>query len=73
MNPRPVYRDEVERLHHAFYGIDVVREGELIEIQHGSLAAIRGKIRDLLQSHRVLVVKPIVRRKQLVKQDAKGG
>ncbi len=55
------------------YRIDVVCEDELIEIQHGSLAAIRDKVGDLLRNHRVRVVKPIVRRKQLVKQDAKGG
>ncbi|MHC5001708.1 MAG: hypothetical protein ACYTJ0_01155 [Planctomycetota bacterium] len=55
------------------YRIDVVRGDQLIEIQHGSLAAIRDKIRDLVQSHRVLVVKPIVRRKQLVKRDARDG
>ena len=41
---------------------------QLIEIQHGSLAAIRDKIRKLVENHRVLVVKPIVRQKLLVKQ-----
>ncbi len=55
------------------YRIDVVSDGELIEIQHGSFLAIREKVRDLLRDHRVLVVKPIVVRKRLVKQDAKGG
>jgi len=50
------------------YRIDAVRGGRLIEIQHGSLAAIRDKIRRLVQTHRVLVVKPVVRRKILVKQ-----
>ncbi|MHC4989749.1 MAG: hypothetical protein ACYTGC_02115 [Planctomycetota bacterium] len=55
------------------YRIDVVRDGVLIEIQHGSLAAIRDKVGDLVQRHRVLVVKPIVRRKQLVKKRACGG
>ncbi|MHC5109342.1 MAG: hypothetical protein ACYTHJ_05640 [Planctomycetota bacterium] len=55
------------------YRIDVVCNDELIEIQHGSLSAIRDKVRDLLRNHRVLVVKPIVVRKRLVKQDAKGG
>ncbi len=44
-----------------------MRGDELIEIQHGSLAAIRDKIRKLLAGHRVLVVKPIVARKLLVK------
>ncbi len=55
------------------YRIDVVCDGELIEIQHGSLSAIRDKVRNLLRDHRVLVVKPIVVRKRLVKQDARGG
>ncbi len=50
------------------YRIDAVSRGRLIEIQHGSLAAIRDKIRKLVESHRVLVVKPIVRQKLLVKQ-----
>jgi len=60
-----------ERLDH--YRIDVVCDGELIEIQHGSLAAIRNKVKRLLDEHRLLVVKPIVVQKQLVKQDARGG
>ena len=32
------------------YRIDAIAGGELIEIQHGSLAAIRDKIRTLLES-----------------------
>jgi hypothetical protein len=55
------------------YRIDVICDGELIEIQHGSLAAIRRKVLDLLRSHRVLVVKPIIRRKRLVKRQTRGG
>ncbi|MBN2473715.1 MAG: hypothetical protein JXB62_03855 [Pirellulales bacterium] len=55
------------------YRVDVVSDGRLIEVQHGSLAAIRDKVRRLLQRHRVTVVKPIVIRKTLVKQTAKGG
>ncbi len=55
------------------YRIDVVRNGELIEIQHGSLAAIRTKIATLLKKHRVRVVKPIVARKRLIKQAQRGG
>lgn len=55
------------------YRIDVVRNGELIEIQHGSLAAIRGKIAALVKKHRVRVVKPIVVRRRLVKQNRRGG
>jgi hypothetical protein len=55
------------------YRIDAVRGGELIEIQHGSLAAIRDKIRRLLAQHRVRIVKPIVAHKLLVKLDRRGG
>ncbi len=57
------------------YRIDAVREdATLVEIQHGSLAAIRTKIAALLaKKHRVLVVKPIVALKTLVKLDERGG
>lgn len=55
------------------YRIDAVCGGQLIEIQHGSLAAIRDKIRSLLAGHQVLLVKPIVARKLLVKQSAPEG
>lgn len=55
------------------YRIDAVVKGELVEIQHGALGAIRDKIRDLLDSHKVRVVKPIVARKLLVKRDKQGG
>jgi hypothetical protein len=55
------------------YRIDAIAHGTLIEIQHGSLVAIRDKIRRLLDKHRVLIVKPIVASKLLVKQDVAGG
>lgn len=55
------------------FRIDAVRRGLLIEIQHGSLAAIRDKVSTLLNKHRVLVVKPLLARKQLIKQDKKRG
>jgi len=55
------------------YRIDVVRNGELIEIQHGSLSAIRTKIAALLKKHRVRVVKPIVASKRLIKLSQRGG
>jgi len=55
------------------YRIDVVDRGRLVEIQHGSLAAIRDKIRHLLEAHEVTVVKPIVRRRVLVKRGSEGG
>lgn len=55
------------------FRIDVVRGKQLVEIQHGSLSAIRDKIRRLVRRHEVLVVKPIVARKQLIKLDEKDG
>jgi hypothetical protein len=55
------------------YRIDAVRDGRLIEIQHGSLSAIGRKVRRLLQEHRLLVVKPLVVEKRLLKRKRKGG
>ena len=57
----------------AGFRIDAVRDGQLVEIQHGGLAAIRTKIGRLLEDHDVLVVKPLVVRKQLVKLTKRGG
>lgn len=57
----------------AGYRIDAVIDGELVEIQHGSLAAIRDKIARLLEGHRVRVVKPIVASKLLVRCQCLGG
>jgi hypothetical protein len=55
------------------YRIDVRSGGQLVEIQHGTLAAIRDKIRALVEHHEVLVVKPIIAHKLLVRLAAKGG
>ncbi len=55
------------------FRIDAVVDGRLIEIQHGSLAAIRTKITRLLKKHDVLVVKPIVTSKLLVKRAKANG
>lgn len=57
----------------AGYRIDAVCRGRLIEIQHGSLAAIRDKIAALLADHSVTVVKPIIATKQLVRLDKRDG
>jgi len=57
----------------AGYRIDAVRGEQLVEIQHGGLAAIRTKIAKLLENHAVLVVKPLVVRKELVKLKKRGG
>jgi len=72
---KQIYADQGARVEAPLdnYRIDVICDGELIEIQHGSLSAIRRKVDNLLKSHRVLVVKPIIQRKRLVKQEAKGG
>jgi hypothetical protein len=55
------------------YRIDVVRGQQLIEIQLSSLSAIRDKIAVLVKKHDVLVVKPIVVRKHLIKRKREGG
>ena len=55
------------------YRIDVISDGRLVEIQHGSLTAIRDKVQVLLKNHRVVVVKPIVAQKVLVKRASKDG
>jgi hypothetical protein len=55
------------------YRIDVARPGELVEIQVASLTAIRDKIAALVKQHRVLLVKPIIARKTLVKLGRAGG
>ncbi len=55
------------------YRIDVVSGKQLVEIQAASLAAIRDKVRELLEDHRVLVVKPIVAEKRLVKRAEQDG
>lgn len=55
------------------YRIDVVNGKRLVEIQLSSLTAIRDKIAALLKEHRVLLVKPIIAEKQLIKRKRKGG
>lgn len=55
------------------YRIDVLDGDRLVEIQHGSLSAIREKVRNLLDEYHVTVVKPIVVRKLLVKRSGPGG
>lgn len=55
------------------YRIDAISDEHLVEIQLGSLAAIRDKVQQLLVDHRVIVVKPIFCRKFLVKRRSKRG
>jgi len=55
------------------FRIDVVNPDQLVEIQYGSLAAIRDKVVRLLKDHRVLIVKPILARKLILKLQRRGG
>lgn len=55
------------------FRIDAVDGDRLIEIQYGSLSAIRDKVRQLLQTRNVLVVKPLAARKYLVTRARQGG
>lgn len=55
------------------YRIDAVVRGRLFEIQQASLSALRDKVRDLLQRHRVVVVKPLVSRKLLIRREIPSG
>ncbi|NOX53089.1 MAG: hypothetical protein GXP27_01345 [Planctomycetes bacterium] len=55
------------------YRIDAVQDGWLIEIQTGTLAGIRNKVRRLLDNYSVLVVKPLVVRKYLIRWNRPGG
>ncbi len=56
------------------YRIDVVNGNRLVEIQRSGLASIRSKVQKLLEDgHVVDVVKPLIRRKRLVKLDSIDG
>lgn len=55
------------------YRIDAVVDGRLIEVQSAPLGAIRDKVLRLLESHDVLVVKPLAARKQLIRYQRRGG
>src|SRR5205085_664244 len=55
------------------YRIDAVRGKELIEIQHGKLAAIRDKVQELLKRRQVRIVKPLIHRKTLIRLDGPEG
>src|SRR5690606_17230668 len=54
------------------FRIDAQAGDHLIEVQLGSLAAIRAKIQQLLADHRVCVVKPLVAAKWLIIQPQRG-
>jgi hypothetical protein len=53
------------------YRIDAVVSGRLIEIQQASLSALRAKVKTLLDSHRVLIVKPLAANKLIIHRDPK--
>lgn len=56
------------------YRIDAIdADDRLIEVQCASLLAIRDKVRDLTQTHKVIVVKPLVARKKLLKKARRNG
>jgi hypothetical protein len=58
----------------AGFRIDAVDgDGTLIEVQSGSLGALRPKLGRLLPEHRVCVVKPVVMRKRILRRDRVGG
>ncbi len=52
------------------YRIDAQRDGQLVEIQQGSLSALKAKARALLnRGHRLLVVKPLASRTYLIRRN----
>lgn len=55
------------------FRIDAVEGDRLIEIQYGSLGAIRDKVRTLLTNHTVHIVKPLAARKYLITRTGAGG
>ncbi len=55
------------------FRIDALARGRLVEIQCASLSAIRDKVRRLVQSHDVVVVKPLYARKLILKRKRKRG
>jgi len=52
--------------------VDVVRDGELVEIQTASFASAARKLRRLVESHRVALVHPIAVERWLLRVDAGG-
>jgi len=55
------------------FRVDAVSHGWLIEIQQGPLVAIRKKIQALVQSYPLLLVKPVVVEKHIVRLSRHGG
>jgi hypothetical protein len=55
------------------FRVDAISHGWLIEIQQGPLVAIRKKIQQLVQSYPLLLVKPIVVEKRIVRLSRRNG
>lgn len=56
------------------FRIDAVdEEGTLVEVQSGSLGALKPKLRTLLPGHRVRIVKPVVMRRRIIRRDRLDG
>lgn len=64
---------DVQEKNVAGYRVDVAKRDCVVEIQHSSLNAIRGKVSQLLAQHHVVVVKPFVAKKRIVRLNRKGG
>jgi len=54
------------------FRVDAVRDGWLIEVQHSPLSDLRQKVRRLLEHHGVVVVKPLVVRRLIVRCNRSG-
>lgn len=54
------------------YLIDIVRDELLIEVQTGNFSSIKRKVKDLLRTHVVRIVHPIVINKWIIRVDAQG-
>ena len=54
------------------YLIDIVRGELLIEVQTGNFSSIKSKVRDLLRTHVVRIVHPLVINKWIIRVDAHG-
>ena len=55
------------------YVIDIVRGDQLLEIQTGSFASIKPKLKNLLRTNPVRLIYPIALEKWIVKPDSNGG
>jgi hypothetical protein len=54
------------------YLIDIVRDKLLIEVQTGNFSSIKRKIRDLIRTHVVRIVHPVVVNKWIIRLDTHG-